>query len=80
MASAVAAVLLGLMAWVILARAGLVETARLPTSWLEPLAWIVAGYFAVGTVANLVSRSRMERIWGPVSLVIAVCAGIVAAS
>ncbi len=40
--------------------------------------WILATLFTVGAVANLVSPSRAERMWGPVSLVIAVCSAVVA--
>lgn len=42
--------------------------------------WIFGGLFAAGAVLNFASRSKAERIWGPVSLVIGVCCGIVAAS
>jgi hypothetical protein len=48
---------------------------EISTSWL----WIITGFFAIGTLLNLVSRSKVERIWGPVSLVIAVCFGVIAA-
>ncbi len=41
--------------------------------------WILTGFFALGTVANRVSRSRPERFWGPVSLALAICCGIAAA-
>lgn len=41
--------------------------------------WTLTGLFAIGTVLNLASRSKVERIWGPVSLVIAVCFGVIAA-
>jgi hypothetical protein len=78
-ASALSTVLLALAAWVILAESGLVDTSPVPDSWLEPLAWVVTAYFAIGAMMNLISPSRVERIWSPVSLIIAVCAGIVAA-
>lgn len=39
---------------------------------------VLAGFFAVGTLANLASRSKVERVWSPVSLVIAICCGIIA--
>jgi hypothetical protein len=41
--------------------------------------WVFAGLFAFGALLNLVSRSKAERIWAPVSMAIAVCCGIVAA-
>ena len=72
--------LLTLMAWIILATAGILATAPVPASWLQPLTWVLTAYFSVGVVMNLISRSRLERIWAPVSLVIAVCCAVVAAS
>jgi hypothetical protein len=41
--------------------------------------WVLTGLFALGTFSNFASRSRIERIvWGPVSLVIAICCAIIA--
>ena len=40
--------------------------------------WVLAGLFALGALANFASRSKIERIWGPVSLVLAVCCVVVA--
>jgi len=36
--------------------------------------WVLAGFFTLGTLANLASRSKPERWWAPVSLAIAACA------
>jgi len=41
--------------------------------------WVFAGLFGVGALLNLLSRSKAERVWAPVSMIIAVCCGIVAA-
>lgn len=41
--------------------------------------WVLAGLFAIGTFANFASKSKRERYWGVVTLVITVCCGIVAA-
>jgi hypothetical protein len=41
--------------------------------------WVFAGLFAFGALLNLVSRSKAERVWAPVSMGIAICCGIVAA-
>jgi hypothetical protein len=41
--------------------------------------WVFTGLFAFGALLNLVSRSKAERVWAPVSMGIAVCCGIVAA-
>lgn len=62
----------------ILASTGLIEARWLPTGRIGM--WVLTGFFTLGAVANLASRSRIERIWGPVSLVIAVCCAIVAVS
>ena len=40
--------------------------------------WILVAFFALGAVANFASRSRMERSWGPVSLIIAICCVVIA--
>jgi hypothetical protein len=40
--------------------------------------WVLTGFFAIGSVANFASRSKKERIWGLVSLAIAVCCAIIA--
>lgn len=39
--------------------------------------WGLIGFFTLGTLMNFASRSRIERIWGPVSLVIAICCWII---
>lgn len=41
--------------------------------------WVFTGLFAFGALLNLVSRSKAERVWAPVSIGISVCCGIVAA-
>ena len=40
--------------------------------------WLLAALFSVGTLANLASPSAGERYWGPVSLAIVVCCGVIA--
>ena len=77
-ASLVAALLLAFIAWVVAAAAGLASASPLPQSWLGPATWIATGYFGIGTIANLISRSPVERWWAPVALATAVCCGIVA--
>ena len=42
--------------------------------------WVLVGFFTLGTLANLASRSKTERIWGPVTLIIAACCGVIALS
>lgn len=40
--------------------------------------WVLTSVFAIGGVANAASRSKVERIWSPVSFGIAVCCGYIA--
>jgi hypothetical protein len=42
--------------------------------------WGLAVLFALGALANLASRSTIERWWAPVSLTIAFCFAVVASS
>ena len=46
----------------------------------DRLMWAFAGLFTLGAIANLVSRSSVERYWAGVSLALAVCCGIIAAA
>jgi uncharacterized membrane protein SirB2 len=77
-ASSVAALVLLLGAWIVLAASGLAGVSPLPGSWLGPAMWVTTAYFVLGTVVNLISRSRVERVWGPVTLAIAVCCAVIA--
>jgi hypothetical protein len=61
----------------VLQSAGVLKTAWVPGTG-EMGMWILTGFFVLGTIANLASRSKRERIWGPVSLAIAVCCAIIA--
>jgi hypothetical protein len=40
--------------------------------------WIETAFFGLGTVANIASRSPIERWWAPVSLVLCVCCAVLA--
>ena len=40
--------------------------------------WVLAGFLGLGAVMNLVSRSKVERIWAPVALGAAVCCAVLA--
>jgi len=79
LASLSSIVILAVFGWVVLARDGSVSGSPLSDPVVGVLAWVVAGYFLLGTTANAASRSRPERWWAPVSLGIAVAAAIVAA-
>ena len=79
-ASGVAAVVVyPAMAMLVLASSGLVA-ARWPPVTGGTAMWLLAAFFALGALANLVSRSHAERIWAPVCLVIAVCCAVIAAA
>ena len=60
----------------VLASADLINLEWLPTGATGM--WVLTGFFTLGTIANLASRSKIERVWAPVSLAIAVCCAIVA--
>jgi hypothetical protein len=66
-----------ILAAVILAAAGLIADAWLP---IDPTVamWILTGFFALGAVVNAVSRSAPERVWAPVSAVLAICCAVIA--
>lgn len=40
--------------------------------------WVLVAFFAIGGVMNLVSRSKIERLWAPVSALLAICAVVLA--
>ena len=63
------AVVLGLAAWIVLGRAGLVPIF-LGGQALAWGAWVVAGFMALNTVSNLSGRHPLER-WGMASITLA---------
>lgn len=79
-ASAVAGIVVyPVMIAVVLAASGLIEDAWLPGDG-PALMWILSFVLGVGALANFVSRSPVERYWGPVALAIAVCCALIAMS
>jgi hypothetical protein len=62
----------------VLASADLITADWLPGTG-KTVMWILAGFFTIGALANFASRSKIERIWGPVSLAVAICCGVIAA-
>ena len=76
--SAVSIVLYAAFALVILERAGLV-TIFGNTGFLQVACWVLFGYFTLGIVMNVISRSKPERnTMTPVALVLAVLVLVVA--
>lgn len=43
-----------------------------------PVMWGLTGLFVIGAIASLASTSRIERLWGPVSAVLAGCCAVIA--
>jgi len=66
-----------LIGFFVLASASLITADWMPGTGKAGM-WFLSGLFTLGAVANLASRSKLERYWGPVSLVIAACCGIIA--
>lgn len=78
--SVVSIVLYALMAIVLLDRAG-VTSLLFSGSVARVLAWVLTGYLVIGVVMNAISRSKPERYtMTPLTIVLAVLSGIVAAS
>jgi hypothetical protein len=79
-ASLAAAGVLGLAAWVVLARAGLVAPGAAPA--IVPVAtWVFVGFFGLNTVGNVASRSAAERVvMTPVTVLLTGCFIAVAVS
>jgi hypothetical protein len=77
-ASAVAgAVIYPLIILLVMVSSDLVTAGWLPGTG-QTVMWALAGLFTIGALGNFASRSKIERIWGPVSLGIAVCCGVIA--
>lgn len=66
-----------LIGFFVLASASLIKADWMPGTGTAGM-WVLAGLFTLGALANFASRSKVERYWGPVSLVIAACCGIIA--
>ena len=79
-ASVAAILLLGLFAYVIRRRAGLVGS-MLPSRFIRIAAWVITIFMALNTLGNFASQSGIEALlFGPVSLVLAVACLLVSAS
>jgi hypothetical protein len=71
------AVIYPLIGFFVLASASLITADWMPGTGKGGM-WFLTGLFTLGAVANFASRSKLERYWSPVSLVMAACCGIIA--
>jgi len=75
--SALSVLVYGFIAWLVLARAGLAAGGEAGVVTVG--IWVVVGYLAVGTLMNLASRSRSERVvMTPVAAVLCLLCLVVA--
>ena len=78
--SLAAAVILGVAAWVVLTRAGLVGGDS-RSAIIGVATWVFAAFFVFNTLGNLVSKSPIERkVMTPATLILVVCFALVALS
>jgi hypothetical protein len=63
----------------ILGSAGVIDGDFLPVRGVQ-LMWVLVGLFMLGGVANLVSRSTIERYWAAVSIAVAICCAVIASA
>lgn len=78
-ASGIAAGALVWMALVMLARAGVISTAPIAPRYLTRATWMIAGYMALNTLANLASGNVFEQqVFAPFTAVMTALTAIVA--
>jgi len=71
--SAVAAGILGLAMWMVLARAGWAFPGS-SASWVKIVTWVFTVYFAFNIVMNVLSKSALEKaIMTPASAILVIC-------
>lgn len=79
-ASVVSAIILGLFAYIIRRRAGLMGGEG-TSVWIKVLAWIVTGYMAFNTFTNLTSQSTTERVvFGSITSILTILCLVVSIS
>ena len=70
---------LTLIALVVLTRAGLVFVEHFELS--KSVIWFIVAYMALGTLLNIITPSKKERLlWAPVAVVLLICSFVVAKS
>jgi hypothetical protein len=79
-ASVASAIILGLFAYIIRRRAGLMGVEAISV-WIKVLAWIVTAYMAFNTFTNLTSQSTTEKIvFVPITSVLTISCFVVSIS
>ena len=79
-ASGIAAVILVLFGWVMLARGGVVDSS-VDETLLTVFAWMVVAYMAINTAMNLSSKDAIERLlMGSVTGALVILGAVVAAA
>ena len=78
MSGVVAFIVYPIIILAVLDAAGFLDWDLLPGNGAT-VTWVLAALFTFGAPANLVSRSRLERLWAPVSLAVAVSCAVIAA-
>ena len=79
-ASIISAILLGVFAYVIRYRAGLLGKTKIPVS-IKVISWIITVFLAVNTLGNITSLSNSEKIlFGPVTFILTFACLIVSIS
>jgi hypothetical protein len=70
--------ILGVAAWIVLARGGLVGPGNGPMA-VRVATWVFAGFLSLNTLGNLASKSTVERkVMTPATLLLVACFVIVA--
>jgi hypothetical protein len=78
-AAAASAGLLGAIAWIVLARAGVVDAGDIGERLLVPAAWTILGFLVLNAVGNFAAPHPVERwVIGPVALTTGVLVALVA--
>lgn len=76
--AAASAAILILVAWLVLVRAGVTGSGRLPTTSINGVTWAIFGFLVLNTLANFAAPHPVERwVVGSITLVIAGLVGIV---
>lgn len=77
--AAASAVVLGLVVWVVLARAGVVGTGPMGKTFLTWATWGLVGFLSLNTVANLAAPHPVERwVMGSITLTVVALVSLVA--